>query len=601
MAQVQISEIMATGELLKAIYREPSITAYNRLEARPRSQNFERSLRAEVRDPLWMLTRQWQMGELQGEDAGSAIDARLLTRHIHVDRISFDHISGRPYTDEIPMETFVERETLSFNNNDLARTYSLRVQMGQYFLKLHSNTLLANYITQYRTAFSFDLTREADFRGQPEGLNLYLATRTRAIDGVKVYEAITTNTFANLVTIDDGDSTEFNTIQTRYKEWFARQYSQPAYPVDQAWHPQTLDYQFSLAAPYANGRQEVLEASEYYSGRLDWYAFRKISSSYGLSSQEPVVVDETETVISFLPAPAEFKGMPNPRFWEMEERQIDFGKINAKTTDHLLLLFAEFGLIYGNDWSVIPYKMPVNTLCEVKGLVVTDVFGERTLIRAANEGNENNWQRWSMFTISNKDVMETYNRLFFLPSTLTNTLQGEPLEKVNFIRDEMANMVWGIEDVIPGAAGKGINGHEAADQTGVLPPPIIDSTAPIRYLLGTSVPENWIPFLPVQKENSVQDIHFQRAAMPKLGVPPVDVIKAKGVLLNEVPAPYYIHEEEIPYCGTIVSRAVQRTRWYNGKTFVWIGRYRETGRGQGASNLRFDQIEPLTQNSAGVL
>jgi hypothetical protein len=50
----------------------------------------------------------------------------------------------------------------------------------------------------------------------------------------------------------------------------------------------------------------------------------------------------------------------------MEDRQIDFA-VNAKTTDHLLLAFAEFGLVYGNDWFVIPYKLEVNTLCEYRG------------------------------------------------------------------------------------------------------------------------------------------------------------------------------------------------------------------------------------------
>ena len=44
-------------------YRIRSITAYNRLEASPRTMQFDRSLKAEVRDPLWMLTRQWQFGE----------------------------------------------------------------------------------------------------------------------------------------------------------------------------------------------------------------------------------------------------------------------------------------------------------------------------------------------------------------------------------------------------------------------------------------------------------------------------------------------------------------------------------------------------------
>jgi hypothetical protein len=172
-------------------------------------------------------------------------------------------------------------------------------------------------------------------------------------------------------------------------------------------------------------------------------------------------------------------------------------------------------------------------------------------------------------------------------------MESEPIEKVNFIRDEMANMVWGIEDIIPDAANKGINGNEAADKTGVLPPAITGSTAKIRYLLGTTVPENWIPFIPVHKPGSNQETYLQRAAMPKLGDPPEDIIKAKGVLLNEVQPHYYINEEEIQSSGTIVTRTYQRTRWYNGKTYVWIGRYRETGRGSGNSDLRFDQIESL--------
>ena len=49
----------------------PAITIWNRLEARPRLEKFDRALKAEVRDALWMLTRQWQLGEFKGDDAGS--------------------------------------------------------------------------------------------------------------------------------------------------------------------------------------------------------------------------------------------------------------------------------------------------------------------------------------------------------------------------------------------------------------------------------------------------------------------------------------------------------------------------------------------------
>ena len=57
--------------------RLPTVTVCNRLEGRPRTRTFDRALRAEVRDALWMLTRQWQVGEFRGDDAGSPLQAKL--------------------------------------------------------------------------------------------------------------------------------------------------------------------------------------------------------------------------------------------------------------------------------------------------------------------------------------------------------------------------------------------------------------------------------------------------------------------------------------------------------------------------------------------
>src|SRR5262245_43451674 len=567
LTKILIDAAQTNREILKRIYRDPGITAYNRLEPRPRTQDFERSLRAEVRDALWMLTRQWQMGELEAEDAGSAIDARLLTHDIHVDRIALRTAPARAYDESLPMEAYIEKEPIPF-------TYALKIQIGQYFLKLHSAALRTKYLPRYLTPYAIAPNLEGDFRGQVDGLNLYVATRQRALDGEKLYKDILDGSFFAKVTIDGVDTAGIGAATDGLKAWFGRQYLQPASAADSAWRPTELDYSFAVAAPDTDNRQVVL-AGNPYPKRLDWYAFDNVLRAPPLAGGDPAPEPDKKP-ISFIPTSAMFKGIPNPRFWEMEDRQIDFGKLNAKTTDHLLLTFAEFGLVYGNDWFVVPYKLAVNTLCEIEGLVVTDVFGERTLIRAADEGEDNVWQRWSMFNLSNKDHIGQYSRLFFLPPTLTECLEGEPIEQVNLIRDEMANMVWGIEDVIPDATGQGISGHEAADKTGVDPEEIVNSPANIRYLLGTTVPENWIPFLPVHKPGSVQDIQFVRASMPKLGSPPRDVIKAKGVLLTEVPPPYFIHEEEVSYAGAIVQRSYRRVRWYDGKTLLWIGRYRQT-------------------------
>src|SRR6266511_1790013 len=64
----------------------PAITRWNRLEGRPRAHNFDRALKAEVRDALWMLTKQWQMGEFRGDDAGSPVLARAAIDTMAIDR-----------------------------------------------------------------------------------------------------------------------------------------------------------------------------------------------------------------------------------------------------------------------------------------------------------------------------------------------------------------------------------------------------------------------------------------------------------------------------------------------------------------------------------
>src|SRR5262245_19613685 len=92
----------------------PLVRGWNRLEGRPRSADLERSLRAEVRDPLWFLTRQWQFGEFEGEDAGSPIDARIAYESAAFDGYG---VAGQilPYQDELPLETRVHREPVPFD------------------------------------------------------------------------------------------------------------------------------------------------------------------------------------------------------------------------------------------------------------------------------------------------------------------------------------------------------------------------------------------------------------------------------------------------------------------------------------------------------
>jgi hypothetical protein len=243
------------------------------------------------------------------------------------------------------------------------------------------------------------------------------------------------------------------------------------------------------------------------------------------------------------------------------------------------------------------------------------VFGERFWIEAAGSGADADWQRWSMFTIDvvGRPGAKADTSLLLLP-TVTKILQSPPTEEVLLLRDEVANMVWGVEKMIPVPTGESKRGMEAARQTlaflqaqlaaqlGGPPPAPVPANAPIRYRVMNTVPENWIPFIPVHIDASNRTIQLQRAAMPRIlegdPNPPVK-IQPRTVLLrvglDRMPAqPYFVFEEEVPRAGTRLVQTFERTRWTDGKVYTWLRVRRQTGRGEGSSGLGFDELVNVT-------
>ncbi|TDW97486.1 hypothetical protein [Dinghuibacter silviterrae] len=566
------------ADIMLPPFRIPSITGYNRLEAAPRTQDLNQSLSAQVRDPLWMLTRQWQFGEFQAEDAGSPIQATILGEHTPVDRVSLGGGGAQAYDPNIPLENLVTRETIQ-------ASLFMAVQIARYYVKLMTSKSLTAYLTNLQSGYPLKYTIDPN---DQDGLQLNASVSATLFDGWAMLQAAQTTQFSTWLqtqtTITAADQATLVTLAGSLIAWFNRTFSLPATGSGSpAWQPSQLEYQFEVASP-AGANQRVLSASQYDGGPLDWYSFDlAVGETLPLKPEPANPPPVVENVVSFIPSPVSFKGMPLPRYWMMEDSQIDFGKIDTSPTGLLSLLVAEFGLVYGNDWFMLPYPLSVNTLCEIKGIVVKDVFGEYVLVKPVGLGTDDNWQQWALFHQSDVNQTGPVNYLFYLAPAAQGTIESNPLEQVNFLRDEAAEMVWAVEDTVPSQAGMGVSGNLIAlnDQ----PPPVFvpAGDAAIQYVLGTTVPDNWIPFIPVHIQGSNSQIRFQRAAMPG----------AKGALgrvLTEVPAPYYIDQEQIPRDGVIVQRAFHRTRWLNGKTFLWMSRFKETGTGEGWSNLKFDQI-----------
>jgi len=594
----------------------PTITTWNRLEGRPRTLTFDRALQAEVRDALWMLTKQLQMGEFEGSDAGSPVFSKYLMQTTQLTKYK---PAGGPvelFDSNIPLETKVERRPVPLHRQKRILSLDVRLAMGRQWMALIAN-LAHDYRDAYIKAYPIakpDPTQASnvDVCSHPDAFDTFKAFAGRAMDGGALYEYLRAdashNAFDGISGFDPGDEGPITDRAKRFLNWITRFVSQPD-TSDDAWVPDKLEYQFAASAPMPDGSEKVYVADEYYSGRLDWYSLDEDVSMKALDNvagSDKTGLD-ADSPFTTIPVPVSFSGMPNTRWWSFEERKTNFGDIDAATTDMAKLAFMEFALVYANDWFVIPCTLPSGSLVKMQGLAVTNVFGERFWIEPADQGVDADEGRWTMFTINLRNApagSQADTTLLLLP-TLAKAQASPAVEEVMLVRDEVANMVWGVEKTVALPTGAGRRGAEVAAQTlsflqnvaGVSPPAVPAMAAPVRYQVMNTVPEYWIPFIPVHVPQNNRSIRLQRAAMPRLlgAVPTGEKVQPLTILLREgldqaKPVPYFVDEEEVPRAGARLTQFYERTRWTSGQAFTWFRAQKQTGRGEGSSGLGFDRL-----------
>lgn len=610
----------------------PTITVWNRLESRPRTDNFDRALRAEVRDALWMLTKQWQMGEFRGDDAGSPVTAKIHVDTTRITKYQADSKVIQPFDESVPLEAKVEQRHIPFFSGDQAISLDIRMQMGRQWLKMVAS-IGSGFKSEYLAEYPIDEPDpdnkdDALICAHKESWSHFAAVAGKAMDGYKLYRYLISNAAnvaSNNITNTDPEKTELDSRGNDFIAWFERMYLQPIDPENNAWLKEHLEYQFNTSAP-KKGAEKVMVAEEYYHGHLDWFNLDVDPNQDNLGEVPDAPTDvEDKIVESFMPTPLNFDGMPNTRWWTFEDSLTNFGDIKPDTQDLNKLLLMEFGLIYANDWFLFPLTMPAGSIAKVRGLSVTNVFGERFWIEAAGSGQDDDWQRWNMYSLSVKGlgVQQADTSVLILPST-EQKLEGKPTEEIRMIRDEVANMVWAVEKRVPLPHGTSKPGAEAAQELfrqyqrifdqqvedgAATPDSPPEYKANIRYEIMNTVPENWIPFIPTHKNtgpNNNRAIQLQRASMPRIlknqDPGDFDKVKPRTNLVREgldktVPEAYFIHEEEVPRAGTVLTQSFQRSRWYQGKVVNWFGVRKMTGRGEGSSGLAFDRIVPVPRNS----
>lgn len=483
--------------------------------------------------------------------------------------------------------------------------------------QLHKKELCEKYPIKWEDADSHILdcnaTKGAEDKLNAQRIRFIKAFQNKAFDGYKLYIELNKKQYNN------------DPIARVYVNWFNKQYLPAGNngSSNSHWHEQSLNYTIDITA----GSRHFI-GDRYQGGRLSWYTVDDDGSINNI--EKPTFVN-----IASLPTLAHYPGAPNKRLWQFEDHAVFMGNSTEQQTK-ANEMFLKFATLYSNDWMLIPLKTAIGKHITVKYIKVIDTFGIlHTIKRRAGVKDtvDNSQENWQMYTNSKYGTFDgsAEDGLFYAPQ-LAATLESKPIEEVELLRDEMANMVWGVEKTVSDGCGSTLDEQLKAvqlktfiddlyEQNRIKPEPGIVSfsesndlernnsaQSDYRYTLQTHVPFNWIPFVPQHiKDKNFGDqfklwgreMILRRGKMPchiltdngyvRTPVLPATSILRKGLDGNKY-EPLFINEEEVQQTGIRLIKNYQRTRWLNGKTYLWLGMYKRLAKFSEKSGLEFDTL-----------
>ena len=556
-----------------------SITTWNRLEPLSTTQppGPGPGLEARVYDPAWLLGRQWQLGEMTGEDAASPgfVRVRATTSRLSRYRPGTRPGAGVALGRDDLLEPIVEGEGREPDD------WRSSAELGAHFLALLPGAGLQQLRAPFTAAYPLPDPATLGPHVDPGEAQTLRLLRRGGLDGAALRDAIraaagaasTTIALPAKPAIAPALAARVLELLGRWIAWY------PAPPAGPSWQPDRMEYRFTAAGRSPSGPGELaFEATEYDGGRLDWPDLHVVQAPALGAAQDGAPAAVTQTVI---PTPVMYPGMPASRWWEFEDARVWFGGVETEAGDLARMLLVEFATVYGNDWFMAPLELDVGSLAQIDAVVVVDTFGQSTLVRPTEVARAGIGARpWRMFRTSGAPA-----GLLVVPPVVGHSIEGASIEEVNFLRDETANMAWAVERKVAGPAGNTIDRFERwRTRVGGSSPAGPEMPGALRYRLSTEVPDHWIPLVP--RSDGLRSIRLDRGTVASADG---DGSRPLGRIL-EPERPLSIFEEEVPRSGVVVSRAWQLARTPDGRTLSWIGRRKRPSRGEGSSGLAFDQL-----------
>jgi hypothetical protein len=352
---------------------------YFRLE--PGRADSEEGLRARVADAVWFLARQWQLGELQGEDASTPVVVSVAPHHVPM---SYD--PTRPDLDPtvIPAEALLEAEPGDW------WTLGRRARLGRGAAPLLD--------AGARTAFAFGTLPVPYDRlsGEVDGRAVFL-------DGVLAGHPI---------------------------------WSEVPSPEADRWSSAELTYGASLEAGGT-----ALRVHSHPGGDLDW--FSADGDPDGVTPpQPPPPAPQGRSVI---PGRLDYPGAPNPRWWQLEDRAVDIGGFSPDRSHFATTLLLDVALAHSDDWFSFPVPPPPDPVADpssgvlvtLAGVTVRDSFGEIWGLQPPPASGPGAWSLFHTAGLAESELVVW--PVAVAPQT------GTALDEILIGVDEDANLAWAIE------------------------------------------------------------------------------------------------------------------------------------------------------------
>ena len=348
----------------------------------------------------------------------------------------------------------------------------------------------------------------------------------------------------------------------------------PAKEPDDLWNPAELAYETEFTAGSVS-----LKLERHDGGMIDWY-------SVDANQSLPAGAGATQKM-SLIPTRMQYPGAPHPRWWQIENAQVDIGGFPPDRGHFATMLLVDLLVSHSDDWFTFPLDTELGMLVQLDKVTVRDSFDDTYEVKPP--------ANWSLFAV--RGLADT---ALLLWPTVTSPLSGTVLEEVVLGIDEDANLLWAVELRADGrdlpTEGLQLPEQPQASQG------IIEASAPISYRFrpAQGVHPYWHPYT-VQEVNGRR--RFVQGRMADLSTdPPKLMAEARVTLLrdmghyttnpeDQVEPVHQIEPATIPSEGLRLRRRWMLARETDGQPRLWVQRERLPLLAPPISGLHFDVFE----------